>query len=829
MKEKAPSGGEVPLGRVARFSRSLNLWYVLAFSLLFLTVALFFSSRIMRAETTAATTRLKAFTAGASRHLESQFEGLHDDFRLLVSLDAFHSYQSKGDTSEESRRNQALVRRFFARHQEWVDRITVDLRDGGSFDIRILPGNYLSVSQVRPIPSQWSGLRTPRVRHEGEFLVLSEWLPKGMDSPVAAGHLVVRHREFLRSGLESYLMGQSDLWIWSIRPDFKPDLIRHPLSPERSSTFRVTEDSMDYFRQLLDDGLEGIRAHEVFFPEPRKVISVFNPVSLAGVPMGLVFSTEEERHLASLHRLSGFLLAVFLGAVVLMGTWFGITYARIRKSEEAEVTARREAELATRVKSDFVAAMSHEIRTPLHGVLGYAGLLKQSGLDGEQQRHIDIVLKCGDHLLTLLNDILDFSRLEAGALKLRHDEFSPAAMVAEVVELLSSAAQGKGLTFEERMDPGVPAQVRGDGPRVRQVLFNLVGNAIKFTQQGGVSIRVQRGERQTLRFEVVDTGIGVDPEQRELLFSPFSQIDRSSSRSYEGSGLGLAICKRIVDQMGGMIDFTSEPGKGSGFFFEIRLPEVPEGTAPVKPGGRILWIGGEPDARLLHAVDELGATLRMVTDSADAVHEMRSTRPTLVVSMGEGPWDEAVATAARSQSPPVPCVWWPRPGADDRFEKDPAAWLIKAMEGASTEGSPAAPPADPPAESSGEVMIVDDNEVNRSLLGALLKRQGLQVVEAGGGLEALHRSAEISCRLIFMDVEMPGMDGLEVTRRIRAEEEHQGRHRAVIIGLSAHAFSEDREVALAAGMDDYLAKPITPAELDRVVRLHWGGAGDAKV
>ncbi|WP_353566943.1 hybrid sensor histidine kinase/response regulator [Haloferula sargassicola] len=805
----------------------LSLWHVLAISLVFISVAILYSRKIMRAETQAATLRLQSFTAGAARHLESQFDGLRDDFRLLASLDAFHSYLDAGPLTEQDRRNQAMVRRFFARHQESIEGVRVDLRTGRTFEIRILPGNYLDVSAQRPTAGGAEG-PTSSVTHEGERLVVSERLPAGLHSAVVAVHLVVPHADFLRAGLESYMMGQSELWIWSVEDDARPSLIRHPLSPG-GTHFEVPPEVLEFCRQLLAEGLEGIREHEVAFPDKRPVVSVFNPLRLAGEPLGLVFSSEKDRHLASLHRLSGFLLIVFSGGLVLMGAWFGFSYLQIRRSEAAAVAARKDAETAARAKSDFVAAMSHEVRTPLHGILGYAELLRQSGLTGEQQRHIGIVRKCGDHLLTLLNDILDFSRLEAGALVLRDDEFSAADLVREVVELLSTAAQAKGLTLDGHVGSGLPLRVRGDAGRVRQVLFNLVGNAIKFTPSGGVAVRVSPAAGGRVRFEVADTGIGIAAGQDELLFQPFSQIDRSSSRSFEGTGLGLAICRRLIRQMGGEIGFESAPDLGSTFFFEIRLPEVATSLDRVLDGRRLLWVGTPPAEGFAGQVAMLGASLECLAEPLAALHRMRTQPPDLLLIHGTEPGGDCARLAsAQAGTVGIPCARV-MDGADDVCRAGSACCVGIVLP---TELRPLGeklvslmkppPPPPPRARPEGAVLIVDDSEVNRSLLAALLRRHGLAVTEAGGGRDALEVLTRRAFQLIFMDVEMPGMDGLETTRRVREMEASAGMAPMAIVGLSAHAFHEDRELALAAGMNDYLTKPLTLEALDRVL-VHYAG------
>jgi signal transduction histidine kinase/ActR/RegA family two-component response regulator len=737
--------------RLARGFGSLRTWHFVILLFVYGGSTITLSTWIMKSETEAATSRLLASSAGASRNLESQFDALRDDFRLLVSLDAFKTYATGKPTDSE---DVPMVKRFFARHQESAARIELDLRSGDWVTIRILPGNYLASTRSRadtrrpPFDD-----RASKVVHDGKFLVLSELKPLGTNSPVIRVRLMVDHNSFFKSQLESYLMGQSDLWIWSMDEAGQPDLILKPVLSE-SRAFRVAENARSAIQRGLSLGLEGIEEHDIFAPDRHSALSVYNPLILGDEPLGLVFSRDRDVHLKSLNRLSAFLGVVFAGTLLLLVFWFGISYLRIRGSERAEVRARKRAESADRAKSEFVATMSHEIRTPLNGVLGYAELLSHSGLNPTQVQYLEVIRRSGDHLLAVLNDILDYSRIEAGGLALREEEFSPVGVAEDVIDMLTTAARVKELQLTITSSSTVPAELIGDAGRLRQILFNLVGNGIKFTDRGSVEVSVDSkdsGESCLLYFMIRDTGIGIDQSLLDRLFNPFSQIDSSNARAYQGTGLGLAICKRLVHRMGGEISVDTEPGKGSCFKFWIETKRIPSEAGE--------WLAG-----------------RAVT-----------------------PADSGLLPAKESSRLP----------ADPGAEADAVAGVPESGEMRAQAGD---------RDMELKILVVEDNAVNSALLVALLESRGCSAAVAENGIVALEIMEGGGFGLVFMDIEMPGLDGIETTEIIRSHEKNRGGSRCRIVGLSAHAFLDDRRLALKAGMDDYITKPIDCTELDRVIK-----------
>ncbi len=396
----------------------------------------------------------------------------------------------------------------------------------------------------------------------------------------------------------------------------------------------------------------------------------------------------------------------------LAGGGFVQTYTDVterRRSEQALRDARDTAEKASQVRTAFLATMSHEIRTPLNGIIGMSSILEATDLSADQRGYLRTITGCGEALLDIVNDVLDYSKLDSGAITLERSAVDVRSLASSVKEMLGPRAAEKGLSFDLVVADDVPTQIETDGTRIRQVLINLVGNAVKFTLTGGIVVSVANrpiaGERSALRFSVVDSGIGISEGARDRLFKEFSQVDASITRRFGGTGLGLAICKRIVEAMGGEIGVDSDLGKGSIFWFDVPAREV--AAAPAVP-----------------------------------------------------------ERAPRSQLP-----------------------------------------------SRLNVLLVEDNPVNQQVATLLLTAMGHQVTVAEHGGVALDLAGRRLFDVIVMDMQMPVMDGTQTARALRAGD-GPNRHTA-IIGLTANAFASDRQACLDAGMDEFLAKPVTREKLER--------------
>jgi PAS domain S-box-containing protein len=562
------------------------------------------------------------------------------------------------------------------------------------------------------------------------------------------------------------------------------------------------------------------------------------------------------RYQTSLKGVDGTIFNVIVAKTPLMaedGTITGIASVLTDISEQKRTVdiqekARVAAEAAVQAKSRFLANMSHELRTPLNGVVGMASLLENTALDAKQRRFVRTLKTSAEALITLINDVLDLSKVEAGKLTLSTGPFELRRELEQVVGLFGTRAYDKGVEIAAHIAPGVPATVHGDAIRLRQVLGNLVNNAVKFTDSGAVLLSVNAipagDEPAMIEFSVTDTGPGIAADEQRRIFDAFEQADDSVTRKFGGTGLGLAISRQLVELMRGSMELSSELGRGSRFSFRIPMGVEPLELPPVSPAADMgaIVIGLHPiirsavcdtiSAECSHviSVDSPGNAAEVLPDFSSRV-----TRVRIVIDASAAAKIEHTVSGLRAAIAPrqVEVVALMPPDADASAPTGVTRVLVKPLCTADLVASPGMDTAQstriralPTSGSRGRALVVEDNAVNQEMARAMLDMLGFRVTTASNGQEGvLAAAADPGLDLILMDCQMPVMDGLAAARAIRAAE--TGGARIPIVALTGNAMPGDREACVAAGMDDYLAKPFSLAALRTMIDRWTSKAGAA--
>ncbi|MBU5636178.1 response regulator [Geomonas sp. Red69] len=527
---------------------------------------------------------------------------------------------------------------------------------------------------------------------------------------------------------------------------------------------------------------------------------------------------------------------------------------QLEASLESVREAMQSAQSASRAKSDFLAQMSHEIRTPMYGVLGMTELLLGTDLTREQTRYVDTVRRSGEALLSIINNILDFSKIEAGRMELEQIPFDLHQLASDAIAICAEDAARKGLELALELEPGLPRTFTGDPGRLRQVMVNLLGNAVKFTLKGSVRLSLAVAEPPAVvRVSVADTGIGIAPEAQQRIFNQFTQGDESMTRKYGGTGLGLAIARQLTELMGGALELESEPGRGSRFSFTARL-EVheetprPERCCTALRDKRVLLASDDEETRdgIGEQLDSWGMDLECVADAPDAFCRIVTAPFDVAILDHRLAGTDGVELAATIRTVPAGrtirillLTEREEQAADPRLAELQATTFprrplqqeglyraLMAALGMDDEDRLAAGCCGAPAPRQRQVLLVEDNAVNQEVGRGMLESLGCRVKVVEDGAAAVSEVQQNRYDVVFMDCQMPVLDGLEATRRIRAWEQGSG-DRVPIVALTAYAMPGDRVACLEAGADDYLSKPFTCDQIAKTMERLLDGTAPA--